>query len=109
AWELTRVVATRTMIPRRQGAVFFIGFSPRRGIPGMVHAAAARAALENLASGLACEWGRYGIRTICVAPGSILTEGLEGYGAEQVAEWERAVPLARLGRPEEVASVIAFL
>jgi citronellol/citronellal dehydrogenase len=44
-----------------------------------------------------------------VAPGSILTEGLEGYDREAVDAWARAVPLGRLGRPEEVASVIAFL
>jgi NAD(P)-dependent dehydrogenase (short-subunit alcohol dehydrogenase family) len=109
AWELTRTVAVRSMIPRRRGVVVFIGFSPRRGIPGLVHASAARAALENLAAGLACEWSKYGIRTVCVAPGSIRTEGLEDYGVEQVAEWERAVPLGRLGDPEEVAGVIAFL
>jgi citronellol/citronellal dehydrogenase len=108
-WELTRLVATRSMIPNRRGLVVFIGFSPRRGVPGMVHASAARAALENLAGGLAIEWSRYGIRAVCVAAGSIATEGLEGYGSEQVAEWEREVPLGRLGRPEEVASVIAFL
>jgi citronellol/citronellal dehydrogenase len=109
AWELTRLVATRSMIPARGGLVVFIGFSPRRGLPGMVHASAARAALENLAGGLALEWSRYGIRAVCVAPGNVLTEGLEGYGPEHVAEWERAVPLGRLGRPEEIASVIAFL
>lgn len=109
AWELTRLVATRSLIPQRSGLVVFVGFSPRRGIPGMAHAAAARAALENLAGSLALEWSRYGIRAVCVAAGNVLTEGLEGYGAERVAEWERAVPLGRLGRPEEVASVIAFL
>jgi citronellol/citronellal dehydrogenase len=109
AWELTRLVATRSMIPNRRGLVVFVGFSPRRGIPGMVHASAARAALENLAGGLATEWSRFGIRSVCVAPGNIATEGLEGYGDERVAEWERAVPLGRLGHPEEVAAVIAFL
>jgi citronellol/citronellal dehydrogenase len=109
SWNLTRLAATRSMIPNRRGVVVFIGFSPRRGIPGMVHASAARAALANLAAGLATEWSRYGIRAVCVAPGNILTEGLETYGAERIAEWERQVPLGRLGRPEEVASVIAFL
>jgi citronellol/citronellal dehydrogenase len=109
AWELTRLVATRSMIPNRGGLVVFIGFSPRRGIPGMAHASAARAALENMAASLSNEWCRHGIRAVCVAPGNILTEGLEGYGAEQVAEWKREVPLGRLGTPEEVAAVIAFL
>jgi citronellol/citronellal dehydrogenase len=109
AWELTRLTATRSMIPNRRGLVVFIGFSPRRGIPGMAHASAARAAVENMAASLSNEWAHYGIRTVCVAPGTILTEGLEQYGREQIEEWERSVPLGRLGRPEDVASVIAFL
>ena len=109
AWNLTRTVATRSMIPNESGLVVFIGFSPRRGIPGMAHAAAARAALENLAGSLSSEWSRYGIRAVCVACGNILTEGLEAYGAARVAEWKRSVPLGRLGTPEEVGAVIAFL
>ncbi|MDP9295659.1 MAG: SDR family oxidoreductase [Actinomycetota bacterium] len=109
AWELTREVATRSMIPRGGGLVAFVGFSPRRGIPGYAHAAAARAALENLASGLAMEWSRYGIRSVCVVPGNIETEGLGSHGEESVAAARRQVPLGRLGRPEEVADVIAFL
>jgi citronellol/citronellal dehydrogenase len=109
AWEMTREVATRSMIPRRSGFVAFLGFSPRRGIPGFAHASAARAGLENLASSLAIEWSRYGIRTVCVVPGTIDTEGLAGYGEEAVATAARAVPLGRLGTPEEVGTVIAFL
>jgi citronellol/citronellal dehydrogenase len=109
AWELTQTVATRSMIPNRSGVVIFVGFSPRRGIPDMAHASAARAALENLAASLSNEWSRYGIRAVCVALGTILTEGLEGYGSEQIAAWERTVPLGRLGTPEEAAAAIAFL
>ncbi len=49
AWHLTREIAVRSMIPNGAGVIFFNGFSPRRGLPGYAHAAAARAALENLA------------------------------------------------------------
>jgi NAD(P)-dependent dehydrogenase (short-subunit alcohol dehydrogenase family) len=108
-WDLTRRVAERSMIPNKEGAVVFIGFSPRRGMAEMAHAAAARAAIENLAGSLALEWSEHGIRTVCVALGNIATEGLDGYGPERVAEWEREVPLGRLGTPEEAASLIAFL
>jgi citronellol/citronellal dehydrogenase len=108
-WELTRTVAIRSMIPNREGAVVFIGFSPRRGMAAFAHAAAARAAVENLAGSLALEWSEHGIRTVCVAFGNIATESLDGYGPERVAEWEREVPLGRLGTPEEAAALIAFL
>ena len=108
-WDLTRLVAERSMIPNKEGAVVFIGFSPRRGMADMAHAAAARAAIENLAGSLALEWSEHGIRTVCVALGNIATEGLDGYGPERVAEWEQEVPLGRLGTPEEAASLIAFL
>lgn len=109
AWTLTRACAMRSMIPRRDGFVVFIGLSPTRGMPGFAHATAARAAMANLAQGLALEWSRYGIRSVSVAPGYIHTEALDGYGADAVEGWRRAVPLGRLGRPEDVARVIAFL
>jgi citronellol/citronellal dehydrogenase len=105
-WDLTRTVATRSMIPSHGGVV---GFSPRRGMADFAHAAAARAAVENLAGSLALEWSGHGIRTVCVALGNIATESLDGYGPERVAGWEREVPLGRLGTPEEAAALIAFL
>ena len=109
AWSITRTVATRSMIPRRDGLVVFIGFSPQRGNPGFAHACAARAAVANLASGLAVEWGRHGIRSVCLAVGTILTEGLAQYGEAEAERWRRAIPLRRLGTPAEVAGLVAFL
>jgi len=108
-WSITRTVATRSMIPRAGGLIVFVGFSPLRGIPGFAHASAGRAAVANLASGLALEWSRHGIRSVCVAPGTIRTEALDDYGEDAVVRWERSVPLGRLGEPEEVAALIAFL
>jgi citronellol/citronellal dehydrogenase len=97
------------MIPGAGGLIVFVGFSPRRGIPGFALAAALRAAQENLASGLSLEWSRHGIRTVSVLPGNIETEGLASYGAEAMKASRRQVPLGRLGRPEEVGDLIAFL
>ena len=109
SWTVTREVATRSMIPRRDGLVVFIGFSPLRGVPGFAHAAAARAAVANLAGGLALEWSRHDLRSVCIAVGTILTEGLDQYGEAEVERWRRGIPLGRLGTPAEVAGLIAFL
>jgi citronellol/citronellal dehydrogenase len=110
AWDLTREVATRAMIPAETGGlIVFTGFSPRRGIPGFAHASAARAALENLAQGLALEWSRHSIRSVCVVIGNVDTEGLAAYGADAVEAARRQVPLGRLGEPREVGETIAFL
>jgi citronellol/citronellal dehydrogenase len=109
AWELSREVATRSMVPGAGGLIVFGSFSPRRGIPGFAHASAARAALENLAQGLALEWSRHSIRVVCAALGNIETEGLASYGPEALEAARRQVPLGRLGTPEEVAETIAWL
>ncbi|TWS24495.1 SDR family oxidoreductase [Tsukamurella sputi] len=110
SWSVTSAVANRAMIPQRSGVVFFMGFSPRRGIASVVHAASARAALENLASGLSMEWSRYGIRTLCIAPGTIETPGMvENYTEEARAGWAAAVPMGRLGVAEDVSQVVSFL
>jgi citronellol/citronellal dehydrogenase len=108
-WDLTRTVADRSMIPNAGGLVVFIGFSPRRGMPLMVHSSAARAALENLAGGLAIEWSRYRIRAVCISTGAIDTEAFRAYGSEFVDEAIRTAPLGRIATPEEVASTIAYL
>ena len=65
--------------------------------------------MENLAGGLAIEWSRFGIRSVCVACGNIDTEAFRSYGEEAIARARREVPLGRMGLPEEIASTIAFL
>jgi citronellol/citronellal dehydrogenase len=109
-WDVTQRVAGRWMIPRRSGFVAFLGFSPRRGVPMMIHSSTARSALETFAAGIAQEWSKYGIRAVCIAAGLIQTEGVLQYGGQEVVdEFATHVPLKRAGLPEEVAATIAFL
>lgn len=109
-WDVTQQVAARWMIPRRSGFVAFVGFSPRRGIPTVIHSSTARSALETFAAGIAQEWSKYGIRAVCIAAGLVQTEGMLQYGGQAVIdELATHVPMKRAGLPEEVASMIAFL
>ena len=109
-WDVTQRVAERWMIPQRRGFVAMLGFSPRRGIPTMVHSSSARSALETFVAGIAQEWSKFGIRAVCIATGLIQIEGSLQYGGQELLdEFARHVPMRRAGFPEEVASLIAFL
>ncbi|TKI03500.1 SDR family NAD(P)-dependent oxidoreductase [Martelella alba] len=68
--------------------------------------AASKAALSALTREMAHEFGRHGIRVNAIAPGEIDTAILSPGTADIV---EQAVPLGRLGKPEEVAALIHFL
>jgi len=108
-WDVTSKAANRFLIPQRSGVVLFIAFSPPVQV-GYAHATAARAAVQNLAAALSGEWSRYGIRTVALAVGQVMTDGaVEAYGEDLVRSWERSVPLGRLGRPEDIAQAAAFL
>jgi NAD(P)-dependent dehydrogenase (short-subunit alcohol dehydrogenase family) len=83
-----------------------------RAAPGMAHSAAARAGVINLTRTLALEWAKYSIRVNAVAPGVVMTEGALSemlISPEAIENIERAIPLKRLGTPEDIAHVVAFL
>lgn len=106
-WYVTTQVAARSMIPRGYGKVVSVTMTPSRGMPGMSHSSAARAAVESLTRTWAAEWGRYGVRTVAVAPGIVHTEAWERYGmSEEMVS--AAIPLGRVQSADEVAAVIAF-
>ncbi|KAE9036868.1 hypothetical protein PR001_g8624 [Phytophthora rubi] len=84
-----------------------------KGSPWLAHSAAARAGIESLSKSLPVEWASSGITLNCVAPGIILSSGVENYpsGAEMFEyAAEKATAAKRMGSVEEVsASVLYYL
>jgi 3-oxoacyl-[acyl-carrier protein] reductase len=78
---------------------------------GYAHYNAAKAGVVLLTKTLAIELGPYNIRVNCVCPGYIVTETTQAMDSEEFVQnyINTKIPLRRLGQPEEVASVIAFL
>jgi NAD(P)-dependent dehydrogenase (short-subunit alcohol dehydrogenase family) len=74
--------------------------------------AASKAALISMTRSLACEWATRGIRVSAVAPGYVRTPmvaALEAEGKADLAAVRRRIPMGRLARADEIASVIGFL
>ena len=77
------------------------------GNRGQVNYAAAKGALNSATRALSLELATRGITVNAVAPGLIdtpMTRGL--FDADTIA---RLVPMKRIGRPDEVANLVAFL
>src|ERR687893_1385274 len=109
-WLMTHAVVTKAMIPQGGGKVVSITLSPHNGLAGMAHSSAARAAVENLMRVLSIEWARHGISLNAIAAGQIATETLlTKYPKPIVDVMASTVPAQRLGRPEEIAWLVAYL
>lgn len=70
AWITTRAVATGALIPGGGGKLVLLAPAPDAG----VHAAATRAALENLARTLSVEWARFAVTAVAICPGPETTD-----------------------------------
>ncbi len=106
---MTREVALASMIPARRGRIVNVIANVARGFPGMVHTGAARSGVDNLTKTLAVEWAQHGIGVNAIAPGTIRTTGMDRYPPELVEMSRKRTPAKRLGLPEEVAELCAYL
>ncbi len=70
---------------------------------------ASKGAIEALTKNLARYWAARGITANCIAPGPIDTPMLDAHPPERMKDVVAAVPMGRLGQPDEVAALIAYL
>jgi NAD(P)-dependent dehydrogenase (short-subunit alcohol dehydrogenase family) len=98
-----------------QGAGAIVNISSNSSLRGQAHNtayAAAKGGVNILTKSSASEYGAQGIRINAVSPGVILTPGIEKYMADEPKQAEfltQSMPMARLGKPEEIAEAVVFL
>lgn len=107
------------MVRQRSGAIVNASsVGGIRAVPNQVGYGASKAAVAGMTRDAAIEYGIYGISVNAIAPGAIMTDmvvgSLKQIGGEE--GWEEAGrrfvsvnPKQRFGRPEEVASLVAYL
>ncbi|MCX5513333.1 3-oxoacyl-[acyl-carrier-protein] reductase [Kaistia algarum] len=83
---------------------------PKVSSPGHGHYAASKAGINGFIRSAAIEFAGYGITVNGVEPGNILTDGMKAHrSADFIRQMEEAVPLGRLGTPEDIAGAVYFL
>ena len=98
------------MLKKRWGRIINItSTSASTGNKGQANYAAAKSGVETFSRSLAKEVGSRGITVNSVAPGYIETDMTEQINNKVKEEILKQIPLARYGRPEEIAQLIEFL
>ena len=120
AWRLTKAVLP-AMRARRSGCLVYLTSSTTKEVvPALLLSNMMRAAVVGMMKTLSKEVGPDGVRTLCVAPGSVDTDRLRALQEnaarrtgrsvdDVVAESVGRIPLGRYGEPAEFGDVVAFL
>ncbi len=108
--------AARAALPQmkkqRGGRILFTSSitGPHVTSPGHGHYSASKAGINGFIRAAALEFSGYGITVNGVEPGNILTEGIKANrSAEFIRDMQAAIPLGRLGSPEDVANAFLYL
>jgi 3-oxoacyl-[acyl-carrier protein] reductase len=113
---LSAQAAQKPMVGQRYGKIILMSSLSALGMRGQTNYSTAKAGLQGMARTLAIELGQFNINVNAIAPGYIETRMTRdtaarmGLSWEQLAEqWVKLVPMRRMGQPEDIAKVVAFL
>jgi len=100
----------KTMVRQRTGRIISISsVVGQSGNPGQTNYAATKAGIIGFSKALAREVASRNITVNVVAPGLIDTDMTRDISADAQANWSSAIPLGRLGTPDDVAAAVCFL
>jgi len=105
-YNVTKPVLEKMILQKSGAVVSIASVSAFIGNRGQANYSAAKAGLIGASRAVAAEVSRLGIRVNVVAPGLIETEMIKDAPLKNV---KTLIPMARVGRPEEVAKVVRFL
>lgn len=101
---------TATMVGQRSGRIVNLASEAGKGNEKrIVVYGATKGGVIALTKGLAIELGRFGVTVNAVCPGVTRTPMTSYITDDMEREWARYYPLGRLGRPDDIAPMIAFL
>ncbi|WP_028561470.1 3-oxoacyl-[acyl-carrier-protein] reductase [Paenibacillus pinihumi] len=101
---------TRPMMKQRSGRIINISsVVGALGNPGQANYVAAKAGVIGLTKSSARELASRGITVNCIAPGFIQTDMTDKLPEDMKAQLSSQIPLAKLGRPEDIASAVRFV
>jgi 3-oxoacyl-[acyl-carrier protein] reductase len=102
--------AMKPMMKQRNGSIINLtSIVGMRGNAGQANYAASKAGIIGFTKSIAQEIGSRNIRCNAIAPGFIDTDMTKAIAPEVTGEWLKKIPMARFGRPEEVANLCVFL
>jgi 3-oxoacyl-[acyl-carrier protein] reductase len=102
--------ALRGMVRRRHGRILCVtSVVGVTGNPGQANYAASKAAIIGMAKSLAAEVATRGITVNCIAPGFVATPMTDKLTDDQKAKIAAAIPMSRLGTPDDIAGAAVFL
>jgi 3-oxoacyl-[acyl-carrier protein] reductase len=108
--------AQKPMVQQKYGKMVFLSSTSALGNRGQTNYSTAKAGLQGMARTLAIELGPFNINVNAVAPGFVETRMTRATAERMGVDFEAfkvgaasQIPLGRIGQPEDIANVVAFL